>query len=200
MCLACVGLLGIVSIAEGVQYSFLNITNNNSGDAAIGEAQIFLDVTDYGPGQVLFTYSNIGPAPSSITDIYVDDGTLVDVDTILNQSGTVEFALYPTPGNLPGGENLDPPFVADSCLSADSDPPPAFLGINPYESLGIIYNINGGTFADVIYELDNDLLRIGIHVQDFDSEGSESFINPEPATLSLLALGSLAILRQRRRR
>jgi hypothetical protein len=64
--------------------------------------------------------------------------------------------------------------------------------------------------ADVLAELTTgDLyptLRVGVHVQSFDTPfgTSESFVNlsypvPEPMTICLFGLGSLALLRKRKK-
>jgi hypothetical protein len=189
------------SYAHAVPYQFVNITHMSPGNAAIGEAQMFLDVTDAGLNQVLFTYSNVGLHACSLTDVYVDDGSLLGIALIINDPGTVEFSEDPTPPNLPGGEVLVPPFEAIRSFSADSDPPAESMGVNPGETLGILYDLaSGGTFASVIAELASGDIRIGIHVQGYESGSSESFVNiiPEPATFSLLAFGGLAMLRRRR--
>jgi len=187
-------------------YSFVNITNNNAGDAAIGEAQLFVEIFDLGGGQVNFGFTNIGPAASSITDVYFDDGTLLGIASIINAPGLVEFSQLATPPDLPGGNLAVPPFVTTLGFSADSDPPVQPLGVNPGESLGIIFNLQpGGTFADVVDELESGVLRIGIHVQGFSSGGSESFINdgttviPAPGALILggIGAGCLSWLRRR---
>ena len=72
----------------------------------------------------------------------------------------------------------------------------------PGETLGVVFSLRaGGSHADVISELGDGSLRIGIHVQAFASGGSESFVNtvpdPSPAAL-LLAASTLAGLRCRR--
>jgi hypothetical protein len=200
-------VLALATGAQAKQYSFAVIPSDDPGDpvnpvdAAIGEAQMMLEVTDSGGGNLLFTYSNLGPSASSITDIYIDDadGPLMELLTIHNTPGSVEFSAFPTPADLPRGKNLDPPFVTVLCFSADSDPPAQPLGINPYESLSIEYSlVSGATLASVLGELDDGTVRIGLHVQGYGSAGSESFILvPEPATLSLLTLGGLALLRRR---
>ena len=68
--------LGVLSggSAHAVSMGFDNISGNNAVDAALGEAQLSVDVTDPGGNQVLFTFFNTGPAAASITDIYFDDG------------------------------------------------------------------------------------------------------------------------------
>jgi hypothetical protein len=71
-------LLGSNPAAAAV-LGFGCITNNLPGDCLIAEAQLTVDVTDPGGGQVLFTFSNSGPDDSSITDVYFDDGSLLDI-------------------------------------------------------------------------------------------------------------------------
>ena len=71
------------------------------------------------------------------------------------------------------------------------------------ESLGVIFNLaGGGTYQDVLDELMNGDLRIGIHVQAFGDGGSESFVNlpiPEPGTAMLMGLGLMLLTHRRRR-
>ena len=188
-------------------YSFVNITNNNPADAATGEAQLFVEIFDLGGGQVNFAFTNTGPAASSITDVYFDDGSLLGIASIINTPGLVEFSQLASPPDLPGGNLAVPPFVTTLGFSADSDPPVQPLGVNPGENLGIIFNLQpGGTFADVVDELGSGGLRIGIHVQGFSSGGSESFINdpataiPAPGALLLGGIGAGCFGWLRRRR
>ena len=195
-------VLALSNSAGADLYSFKVIAPlDNPVDALIGESQMSLEITDAGNGNVFFTYRNIGSEASSITDIYVDDGSLLALVAIHNTPGSVEFTAYPTPPNLPRGQNLAPPFVADLCFSADSDSPVQPLGINPQETLIIEYSLtNGRTLTNVTEELATGELRIGIHVQGYDSEGSEAFIliMPEPASLLLVTLGAWGLLRRRR--
>jgi len=91
-------------------------------------------------------------------------------------------------------------------LSADSDPEVQPNGVNPGETLGILFDLlGGGTFTGVRAELDSEALRIGIKVQGYSGGGSESFVNngpvnngpvngvPEPATIFLLGIGLLGV-------
>src|SRR5262245_23051793 len=76
--------------ARAVSYGFGCITNSIAGDCAIGEAQMTVDVTDPGGNQIAFTFKNAGPAASSITDVYWDDGSLLGIAFITNTPGLVE--------------------------------------------------------------------------------------------------------------
>ncbi len=205
--------LGVLSVgsAHAVSVGFDNISGNNAVDAAIGEAQLFVDVTDPGGSQVLFTFFNTGPAASSITDIYFDDGdlmgsaSLIDADEGIGGDPGVDFTEPASPGNLPSANNASPPF-ATAGFSADSDPPVQPNGVDPGESLGILFDLTDtpvGTFANVIAQLTNGDLRIGLHVQGFDGGGSESFVNtpiPEPHAAVLFAVGALVVGTATRRR
>ena len=186
-------LLLFAGSAAATLFGFFNISNNIAGDAAIGEAQLFVDVTD-SAGQILFTFSNTGPAASSITDVYFDDGALSGIASMINTVGLVEFTALASPGNLPSANDASPPFVTTMGFSADSDPPTQPLGVNPSESLGILFDLMAGqTIADVVSQLNTGQLRIGIHVQGFASGGSESFVNiiPEPGAVTLFGIGLL---------
>jgi len=184
--------------SQAVPLGFENISANDVANAAIGESQFFVDVTDPGGGQVLFTFGNTGPAASSITDVYFDDGSLLGIASFINGAG-VDFSQGANPANLPAANNASPPFVTTAGFSADSNPPVAANGVNPGESLGVLFNLQvGQTFADVISQLGDLSLRIGIHVQAFPDGESEAFVNgppgtpvPEPGTM--LLLGSVMV-------
>lgn len=206
--LVILALMLTVGYASAIQYGFYNITNNNAADAAIGEAQLFMDVTDYGGGQVLFTFNNIGPAASSITDIYFDDDVpLLSFSNFVYFTGGVSYTMNATPTNLPGGN--DPLYHFSSNYDYDSSTPVQPNGINPAESLGLIFNYTDSyTINDVLASLADTSFRVGLHVQGFASGGSESFIDnpptppavPEPGSMLLLGTGllGLAIFGKRR--
>ena len=195
--------------AGAATYGFYSITNTIEDDAYIGESQLFVDVTNPGGNQVLFTFRNEGPEASSICDVYFDNGifsSLLGIAEIDNSSSGVMFSQDASPGNLPGANNVAPPFVTMQGFSLDSDPSVSHNGVNPGEWLGILFNLQDGNYFDnVLTELGNRKLRIGLHVQAFDSGGSESFINnnnpvPIPASVLLLGSGLIGLVGFRRKK
>lgn len=192
-------------------YGFECITHNLSIDAAIGEAQLFVDVTAEDVGVVRFTFLNIGDENCAICDVYFDDGPLfsmaqlIDADDGIDGDPLVDFSEGASPPVLPGGQLLDPPFEVTSWFVADfdSNPPTLANGVGPGESLGIEYTLESGIYySDVIDYLNDGRLRIGIHVQGFDSSegGSESFVHvpaPGAATLGLAGIGMIGWLKRR---
>ncbi|MDX2131590.1 MAG: hypothetical protein SFY69_06035 [Planctomycetota bacterium] len=187
------------SASASVTYPFTNITGNSAMSAMQGEAQLRVTVIDWAPGQAAFRFTNIGPNPMSITDVYFDDGTLLGIATILNGAG-VNFALGASPANLPGGNTLTPQFDATAGFSADANNPAPANGVNPGEELTIVFNlINGKTYADTIAAMNGAVdLRVGIHVQAFGNGQSESFVTPAPGAAVLAGLGGLLAARRRR--
>ncbi|MHC4323980.1 MAG: hypothetical protein ACYSUX_06885 [Planctomycetota bacterium] len=195
----------------GPTYNFIHIAESGDGaiqlaDGAVGETQLFVEVIDMS-GQVKFLFTNTGPEASSITDVYFDDGTLLGIASITNTLGLVEFSGFADPPDLPGGNNVAPPFITTAGFSADSDSPAQPLGVNPGEFLEITFDLQGGgIFDDVLDELTTGDLRIGIHVQGYSSGGSESFINngnkviPAPGAAMLCGIGIGIVNRLRRRK
>jgi hypothetical protein len=199
------------SVTYAFRYTFDAITSNSQESVDIGEAQLVVDVTDAGGGEdpasplALFTFSNLGPEQSTIFEVYFDDGTLLDIDSIINAPPDVEFHRILGANNLPGGENLDPDFETTVNFSAKADSPGPKNGVNPYESLGILFTLQGTqTLQSVLNDLETGNLRIGIHVGNFANGESESFVNnplpqdpnipiPETSTGILLGLGLVGI-------
>ncbi|MFC1782058.1 PEP-CTERM sorting domain-containing protein [Planctomycetota bacterium] len=201
-------LLFMGGTGEAVTIPFNSITNNNVFDAGIGENQLFIDVIEgEGQGQVTFTFRNEGPYDLVISEIYIDIGNFLEYDSIIeNPLGGVDYRELAIgmvrPANLPGGKSINPQFINND-FSIEPENPQPFNGVNPYEELGVVFNLIGnGTFNGVINEIQNLNVRAGIHVIGFTSGGSESFVNvpiPEPMTVCLLGMGSIALIWRRRR-
>ncbi|HKJ24663.1 MAG TPA: hypothetical protein VKB65_07565, partial [Myxococcota bacterium] len=139
---------------------------------------------------------------SVISEIYFDDGALLAIAAVVDGPG-VDFEQDANPPNLPGGQNVSPPFQVTEGFLAQSVPAPSMNGAGPLEWVAIDFTLQGAqTYADVLDDLDTGALRIGVHVIAYGSGGSESFVNvPEPG-VALLGLcgfiGALALVHPRR--
>ena len=183
---------------------FYCITANNAGNCAIGESQLTVRLSDLVPGEVLFHFKNLaGGSASSITDVYFDDGSLLALAAVTN-GPNVNFSQYASPPDLPGGDSISPQFDVTAGFLADSNPPVQPNGVNPGEWLKINFTLqSGGSYADVINELTDGRLRIGIHVQGFAVGDSASFVNnpvPVPAAAWLFGSGLLGLIGIARRK
>ncbi len=188
-------------------------------NGAIGEAQLSVTVTDPGGGQVLFTFNNSGPYASRIDQVYFQQNSailgtfsLIDADDGIGGDPRVDFSPGATPGDLPGGELVG--FAANMGLTADSDPTglsaskPYKPGVDPGESLGMLFNLQDSyAYGDVTSGIENGGIRIGLHVQAFANCGSESFVTgngngavPAPGAVLLGGLGTGIVGWLRRRR
>ena len=184
-------------------YSFVGVTNTNAANVATGVAALSMEVIDLGGSQVAFRFTN--NSMSSLTDVYFDDGTLLEFASAPQYSTGVDFSQYASPGNLPGGNTLSPSFTTTAGFSADSNPPASPNGVTSGEWLTITFTLQSmQTYDSVINALSlpngggvGDL-RVGLHVQSFANGGSESFVNvpdgisnpvPEADTYAMLLAG-----------
>lgn len=196
---------GLAGAVQAQNFSFSCITNNNAGDCAIAEAQLGLEVDTAESGFVKFIFTNTSQLASSITDIYFDWLNPADAlaqGTIGNSAG-VSFSWGASPNDLPGGNTLSPKMTAE--LGADSDAPAMHNGVNA-EDEWVSFRFATGS-SNPLQDLFAGSLRIGVHVQGFDSEGSESLVAiaapvPEPETYALMlaGLGIVGAMARRKRK
>ena len=109
---ALVGILAGPTARASIMVSFQRVTNNNAENLSGQLGLTILDQAEasatYGFGigatDVLFTYTNNVGIPSNISEVYIDDGTVVTLNTVVNSlGGFTNFAAAPplSPGNLP---------------------------------------------------------------------------------------------------
>lgn len=176
--------------ANATIISFSKITNNGPIDVA---GQLSVDITSPAVGEVLFKFMNAGPVDCFIGQIYFDDNNTrlsnMVVNTNPETTAGVSFHIGATPGNLPAGNSISPTFSAE--LSDGADNPAPHNGVNPTEMLGIKFS---GSLSDVLGDIANGALRLGLHVQGIGATGnSDSFVSvPEPSC-GVLAVITLAM-------
>ena len=169
--------------AQAFQFDFGNITSNNATNAAVGESQLFIDVTDaigkndLSSSSVLFKFSNVGLAASSITQIYFDNSSILkSIGPIADSGIGVDYSIASGNLNLPGGNSLTNKFVSDFGIKANT--PVSQEGVNPGEWVNVLFNLTPTkTLKDVINDMTTGSMRVGIHVQAFANGGSEAFVN-----------------------
>jgi hypothetical protein len=159
-------------------FSFtISCSNTSATNVTDGASQLFVRVQDVGGGKVEFQFINAGPKAMAISEVYFDDGHLLGISAITNGPGVV-FLPGANPGNLPAGNSCSPQFHVTAGFLAEADNPPPKKGVGPGEWLKITFDIKPGkTFDDIVADLGNRSLRIGLHVIGFANGGSESFIN-----------------------
>ena len=177
----------------------LEIFTDNGSYYDSPDIDLYVELSDR-ESCVDFTFRNESIIDSSIARIYFAGGSFLSFAEIIEGPGTT-FNPSATPAKLPGANLLELPLLTTYEVSFDSDPAVPHNGINPGEWVITTFDlINGGTFLNVADELNTGTLWIGVHVIALPDGSSESAIAvPDPATLFLLGLGSLALLRIRKR-
>jgi hypothetical protein len=193
--------------SASVTLNFFRVEPHNS---AVNPADQFsCVVSDFAPGVVSFRFTNNVGIASSISEVYYDDGPMLGIASLVQQGCSFTGGAA-NPGDLPGGQNLTPPFHATQEFSADAQGSPS-LGIDTSDDfLEMRFNlINNKTFADIVSALNTGELRVGMHVRAIgEGASSDSFVNtplviaplPSAAWLGVGGLGIAGILRVSRRR
>lgn len=199
------GVLAVPALASET-FTFSRITSNTPGEYDLPT----IEMTVYDTGiesQVGFTFELTGPG--CLTEIYFDDSTppdgiLDDIWEIIDSPPDVDFTDDGvSPDNLPGGNILDPAFIATQGLSVDTAKNTS-SGICKGESLSLVYSLQGGLdyqgVLNAIYlgisdPIADGSLRAGIHVRGLglDGEYSDSFVITTVPAPGAIVLGSIGI-------
>jgi hypothetical protein len=157
-----------------------------------------MEVTDVGMDQALFTFTNNCDNDGILARIFFMENDLMAFNEIQEVPAEKEWALYEKNAMLPGGKPLG--FTPHNCFGIFADPARPKNGLEYGEFISVLFDLTDGVyFDDIIMEIDDQTLGVGIHAQSLPGGGSASFSTvPEPLTLSLLGIGALLIRNKRR--
>lgn len=190
---------------EGVTMTFSPVTNNSPTDYSTSLSAL---VVDLGTHVLILISMDAAPPEGFINQVYFEDtnGLFADMSySSTHSSGTtINYSSPATPAGPPGLNNL---FV--TAFSFDGDSPPSQHGANNSETVAFLASYApGATFGLVEEAMTDEELRIALHLQGIDPDGTQSdtYLSeppgvtpiPEPSAM-LLALASCGLFLRRRR-
>jgi hypothetical protein len=202
--------------ASAATFNFANITGNDAGNAAAGEAQLYLDVNESfrgGENTVDFVLRNTDEpgVQMLIRRVFFDfggpppmlSGGAVDLTQPATTAGVVFSKITTGETNLPGGNTVS--FETDEAFGSTT-PRPNDKAVAPGEQLTIWFALGGNSFASLLTAITTGEVKVGLHVIAFQNGGSEAFTAVAPIPLPaggwllLTAIGGLGAAGLRRRR
>ncbi len=159
---------GATRPATGITLGFKPVTGSERESDCLGETNFFMDITDIRERQLKITFYNRAPVPCTISDIYFADGDLFSI-SVQSARGPGEVRTPACSIEACSGDQQSVPdpyhdssnYQAAKCST--DDPDTLQNGIQPNESLGIIFDLQAGiTLADVIGALSMGKLNISV--------------------------------------
>jgi len=209
--IAALGVACSACVARAVSIDFVHIADFGGPMNAPDDlsSQFSLEVTAVGSGMVKFEFKNNVGMPSSIMGIFFDsDGSSLTLPmSIDNSAGTNFTDPAVSPAHLPGGGDVG--FATTMNLSAGASNPPTNGIDRSGESVELTFSIASGmTFDDIIDQIMDRTIWIGIRVQGIGDDGqfSDAYVTDGPGkviplpTGAALGFAGLAPLALRRRR
>jgi hypothetical protein len=181
--------------ADSKLYIFGQITGGDLGLCPDAFKMVVTDVP--GGDQALFTFTNNCDSDGVLGRIFFMENDLMDFVEILPPENDF-WSLKEGNAMLPGGHPLG--FTPQNSFGVYADPARPKTGLHYDEFVTLLFDLTDGvTFSDVIAEIDDQSLGVGLHAQSLPGGSSASFSTiPEPLTLSLLGIGTLLIRNKRR--
>jgi hypothetical protein len=185
------------------KFGFGNITTNAPNREVIA-GQLFMDANTLSDTSSSITFTNTGPSPSSISEIYFGSNlTTLDLNikSAISYSPGVLFDISGAhPANPPGWDEFSH-WWSVTIASAESESPTSKNGINPYECLEMELSYNSSsTLSELIQSGD---VQVALHVISIgaysDTFVNESTLIPEPASLMLMGSAACVLGFVRRR-
>lgn len=185
-------------------FGFDTVTTNSPFREAVAD-QLFMDTSSLGAGFSSVMFTNTGPLPSTVTEIYFgsDMALNLQLDAIISHTDPgVDFTITgASPQNPPGWGGFGSWWTV-TIAAAEATSPPAQNGIDPLEYLTLQVSYDGtSTFSQLIQF---GQLQVAMHVTSLPDGNSDTFVNtteivPEPASLVLIgSAGALLALVRRR--
>ena len=197
-----IALLMVVTVWAD-EFGFGSVTTNALNREVIA-GQLFMDVNKLDDTTSSIIFTNTGPSPSSISEIYFGSKlTTLDlnIESANSWSPGVLFDISGAhPANPPGSEEFSN-WWSVTITSAGANAPPSKKGINPHEFLEMELSYDStSTLSELIQSGE---VQVALHVISI-GEYSDTFVNgtsliPEPASLILMGSAGCVIGFVRRR-